>query len=257
MSYNVKEKLNDYTKDIVKKYRRIAVLMPFYKTMATKCVADFTVFVSRLYQFGFNPSFFFLDQTNVVMARNELAGYCYENHKGEVGPFDIVLWLDSDQTWGFNDFLNLLHRYDNNQEIKILSGRYITRDIHKPKVCAFNNRHAGDLSEEPIYKNISPDSAGLQEVDGVGFGFVMMSPQVIVDMYDTHAKHQFAFRQVGPKELGGNMGEDLDWCNKAQKLGYKIYLDNDVMIGHHGLIAENSFMMWKRNVDNARVGQDK
>jgi len=221
--------------------------MPTYKVMSTKCVTDFCIFCSRLYQFGFQPSFFFLDQTNVVIARNSLVKHYLEAAEKTDEPYSAVLWIDSDQTYTFKHFLDLLANFDR-KDMDILSGRYITRDMFKPKVCGFIEVR-GDYNN-PLFKNTSVDDTGIVEVDGIGFGFVMMKPIVLEDMYDIYGLHQFEFRSVGTKESGGNIGEDLDWCLKAQLLGYKIYMDNDVEVGHHGGIIDSSYIYAKRHISN-------
>ncbi len=203
------------------------------------------VFMARLYGDGFKPAVIMLDQTNVAIARNQLSHHFLEAHKMEgVGPFEVAMWIDSDQTFTYQNFLNLLDHYDqlknSETKVEILSGRYITRDLISPKVCAFNRY------EENKHKAILPESQGIVEVDGFGFGFVLMSPNIMQKMYDEYGLHQFCFQETGRKEEGGIIGEDLDWCIKAQKIGIKLYFDNDVSIGHYGgVIDDKVFRMVK------------
>jgi len=206
------------------------------------------VFLSRLNKLGFDPSIFLLDQTNVSTARNFLAKNFIEAHQKEHGPYSAVLWIDSDQTFEFMDFLNLLNRFDETNKsdgVEILSARYITRDLEEPKVCAFMKAPIDKVKFG--YKAILPSSQGISEVDGFGFGFVMMTPKVLVDMYEHYGQHMFAFRCVGDKDVGGIIGEDLDWCDKAQAIGYKLFFDNDVSIGHYGGVIDDKVFGVIRN----------
>jgi len=198
------------------------------------------VFIARLYKVGFNPTFFLLDQTNVSISRNQLAGYFLEAHldKGS-DPYNIALWIDSDQSFDFNQFMKLLHHYDEEEEVDILSARYITRDLTNPRVCAFNSVE----DEEGIkFSAITPDNIGIVEVDSFGFGYVMMNPDVLEEMYSEYGLHQFCFRAEGNPLTGDILGEDMDWCIKAKKIGYKLYVDNDVSIGHVGGMIDDRIL---------------
>lgn len=231
---------------MAKKYKKLAILVPTYKTVSANTFHCYSVLIARLYKVGFDPSFFFIDQTNVAISRNKLAKFFVESHRSEHGPFSVAFCLDSDHTFLFDDFMNLLFHYDSvnkSDGVKILSARYITRDVNNPKVCAFMKHEFKPENPEHkpyfAYKAVMPDTKGIVEVDGVGFGFIMVAPEVFEKMYEVYGEHQFLFRAVGPKEGGGIIGEDLDWCDKAQEQGYKIYLDNDVSIGHYGGIIDD------------------
>jgi len=227
-----KEEALKLQEEVLEKYKKICILMPTYKNIPSVCAHDFFVLTSLLYQFGFEPQFRFIDQTNVVVARNFLQKQVVKELAEDPDKFDIVLWLDSDQRFTFKDVLELISHYHLYDEIDILSGRYITRDLECPRVCAF-------MVNEDKYVAVGPDTKGIKEVDGVGFGFVLMTPKVMQDMQEEYGNFSFEFRSVGDKETGGCIGEDLDWCDKAKKIGYKIYLDSNVEIGHYGgLITE-------------------
>jgi len=227
----------DTIKKLVEKYPKIAFAIPTYKTIPAKTFHDFQVFFSHMRSLGFKVSQFFLDQTVVCIARNKLVGHFLDAHNSEDwGPYNLLMWLDSDHAFKCEDFLDLLKSYDDHDEIKVLSGSYVTRDNESPRICAFMR------DKEEKYTSISYNGTGLMEVDTFGFGFVMMSPDMIQHMYDEYGLHQFAFECVGPKEKGDMIGEDMSWCIKAKKLGYKMYFNADVKIGHVGSIMDHNYM---------------
>lgn len=229
-------------KELCEKYRNIAIFVPTYKLCPAIFVQDFFVFVTRLFQVGFNPHFFFIDQTSVAIARNMLV----KNFVPEMSKLDYkaVLWIDSDQVFMFGDFVKLLEDFDDNQpDVDVMSARYITRDPYEPKVCALNK----STRKEGYYDFISVNEEGIVEVDAFGFGFVLMKPVVLEKMWDKFGIHQFAFELVGDPQDGGMIGEDIVWCRNAQSLGYRMFLNNNVRIGHYGgVIDERAIQVLKK-----------
>jgi len=211
-------------KALVKKYKKLCLLLPTYKIIPTNTYHCMMVFLSQLYRLGFNVSVLMLDQTNVVLARNNLCKHFIETH--EKNKFDLTLWMDSDHDFKTSDFMTMLYHYDKCNTVDILSARYVTRDNIAPRVCAYNKKNDG-------YMAIHPDNTGISEVDGVGFGFIMMSPKVMVDMHNEYGLRQFEFVHItekGPEIIS----EDLTWCDRAKKIGYKVFVDNEINVGHYG-----------------------
>lgn len=238
---------NQIVKQLTKKYNKICFLLPVYKIMDTKAYMSMVTLIAQVYKMGFEPTFFFLDQTNILIARNELAGFFNQYHKDY--NFDLVVWMDSDHYITLENFMQLLYHYDAYADISILSARYITRDVVAPKLCAYINE---GTKEDPKFRSVLPTNKGISEVDAVGFGCIMMQPKVMLDMYKKYAKHQFQFIALGDKEQGGMLSEDLLWCMRAQELGYKVYLDNDVEIGHMGGIINTNSIIVSRMVQEAK-----
>jgi len=224
--------------ELVKKYPRVALLVPTYKSVMSVFFQHFYTFVNHLSKCGFEHNLFFVDNTAVAKARNELVKHFLPAN--EMKEYDIVLWIDSDHTFGIGDFMRLLQDFDTHDEIEILSGRYITRDNNAPRVCGFNYH-----TDKEKFEALAPNDYGVVECDGFGFGFCIMKPSVLQNMWNEYGGHQFAFSCVGPKEEGDQIGEDLTWCQNAQKLGYKLYFDHDVKIGHYGGIIDDGFLMYK------------
>ena len=223
---------------LVKKYPRIAFLVPTYKAVTSVFFQHFFTFNNHMNKLGFETNLFMVDNTAVAKARNELVRHFLPAEEKQA--YDLVMWFDSDHTFSIGDFMRLLQDFDTYDEVEILSGRYITRDNTTPRVCGFNYKK--DVEK---FEALSPTDYGVVECDGFGFGFVMMRPSVLKTMWDEYGGHQFAFSCVGPKEEGDQIGEDLTWCQNAQKLGFKLYFDHDVKIGHYGGIIDDGFLMYK------------
>lgn len=79
----------------------------------------------------------------------------------------------------------------------------------------------------------------LFEVDAVGFGCVMMKVQVLKDVME---KENSWFNPYP------GFGEDLSFCIRAKKSGYRIWCDSSIKVGHLSLtvVDENTFKEQKR-----------
>ncbi|GAG89912.1 unnamed protein product, partial [marine sediment metagenome] len=161
---------NNEVQDLITKYNRLCLILPTYKTIPTFSYLRMITFLTQLFRLKFEVSVLLLDQTNVCVARNKLAGYA--NDIAESEDIDLFLWIDSDHDFNLKNFMQMLFNYDKNDIVEILSARYITRDNESPRICAYIKK------EDNKYTSIHPNSNSINEVDGIGFGFVMMSPKV-------------------------------------------------------------------------------
>ena len=74
----------------------------------------------------------------------------------------------------------------------------------------------------------------LFEVDGCGFGAVFMKTEILQKCFD---KYKTCFQPIY------GYGEDLSFCLRVKELGYKIYADPRIDIGHIAktVITKNMF----------------
>lgn len=73
----------------------------------------------------------------------------------------------------------------------------------------------------------------LIEVDACGTGCVLYQTKIFQEMDPPW----FEFVQNPDKEKGGVVGEDIWFCHKARKMGYKIMVDTSVKVGHLTLFS--------------------
>jgi hypothetical protein len=228
---------------MAQKYSRFVLLLPTYKMVPTVTYQSMLAFVSNLYKYGFNLGLLMVDHTNVVAARNKLAENAYLIHTHEKA--DIFAWIDSDHTWTMEDFFTLLRHFDQNPDMKVLSARNLTRERH-PRCCGW------DKYGEQDYISMSPALKGIQQVDAIGFGFCLMDPEVITRMYEVHGVEQFML-DFNRGEAKGIVSEDIFWCKKAEQLGYKFYVDCDVVPGHYGAVVDRAFLGDYSGNNNATI----
>ena len=225
---------NAFYQELAKKYRKVYLCLPTYRTIPTVCYQHMIAFMCEMQNKGFQLGILMTDHTTAVAARNEIAKQAYLRGV-KYDNADIFVWIDSDHTFSFSDFMTLLRHYDENPDIHILSARNLTKNLAAPRICAYT-----ELKNIKNYKTVDPSVKKVMEVDAVGFGFVMVSPEVITKMYEVYDRKQFMV-EFSDLTKTGIKSEDISWCELAREQGYKIWLDNHVTPGHYGAIMSDEF----------------
>ena len=141
--------------------------------------------------------------------------------------FDRVLWLDSDMTFD-PDLLERLSA-DLDQGMDFVSGLYFTRkNPVQPcvyEVCRQRKKKTGEIV--PVSESFREIPDGLFEIEGCGFGAVMMTADLI--------------RSAGPLPFfpTDGFGEDLSFCRKVREAGRRLYCDSRIKVNHIGISIIN------------------
>lgn len=145
--------------------------------------------------------------------------------------FDYVLWLDSDQVFDEDLLERMVERLEAN-ELDILTGVYFRRVAPYSPVLFETLRYEENRAYWTEFKNLPP---GLFEVQGCGFGCVLMRTEVLMSV---QAKFNTMFQPMQ------GLGEDLAFCWRARQCGYKIMADPTLEIGHCGQAVING-LYWR------------
>lgn len=70
------------------------------------------------------------------------------------------------------------------------------------------------------------------EVDGIGMACCLIKRKV----FETIPPPWFEYKEIGPKEY---LSEDLTFCKKANKFGFKIKVDTGLIAGHVGAAVDD------------------
>lgn len=156
----------------------------------------------------------FIANSLVYDARDQLCQIALKNE------MDYILFIDSDMVFPKDSLNKLIAR---NKEI--VSGVYYARKgNHEPVVYKSIERKPfrKPQTEKFTKAEISRD---FFEIGGCGMGLCLIKTEVIKKICD---KKQEPFR---PLKL---VGEDLSFCIRAKKSGFKIYADSTIELGHIG-----------------------
>lgn len=148
---------------------------------------------------------------------------------------DWLLFIDDDSSFPYDALMKLMS-YD----VDIIGGLVFQR---KPPYypCIFKQTENDLFMMECIDK-------GVIEVDAIGMAFTLIKTKVFKKL----PKPWFVW---GDKTLEiyqdkGGLGEDISFCIKAKRAGFKVYCDTDLNVKHIGeslIIDKNIYLKYKEN----------
>ena len=153
----------------------------------------------------------------VYESRNDLAKYAVQSEA------DYVLWLDSDMMFE-PELLEKMMATLQEHDLDILTGIYYRRRHPFSPVLMKKLSIAENNFCEYENFNAYPED-GIFEVEGIGFGCVLMKSDVLMDIKATYNDWFSPF---------GRVGEDLSFCWRARQTGHKIFADPSIQLGHCG-----------------------
>lgn len=132
---------------------------------------------------------------------------------------DYVFWLDSDMVFPPDTLVKMIKTLEEN-DLDFLSGVYFRRVAPYKPVLYDEMDDTGVNHTE--FEEI-PD--GIFEIGGCGFGCVLMKTDILIDVL---ASEMDMFTPL-PRA-----GEDISFCIRARRCGYKLYADSRIPLGHVG-----------------------
>ena len=147
-------------------------------------------------------------------SRDSIARFAVDN------GYDYILYADSDMIFSADD-LNRLLAHD----ADIVSGLYVTRRGENKNVCyskVIKRRRVPFRAPKLIHDTLN---SGYSEIAACGFGFCLIKCETMKSMFKRY-KSLF--------EPKWGLGEDIAFCVRAKRCGYKIMVDRDVKLGHIG-----------------------
>ena len=191
---------------------KLMIAIPTMDTMPTPFVESLLGLTRRLDREGVAYDVEIEAGTLIYMARDRLA--CRAINKG----YDRVLWLDSDMV--FSDAIV--------EDLAFCGQKFVTGIAHGRRSpflsCLFKSIDLSAIERWEL-KDYPKDTF---EVAGCGMACVLMDVQILKDV-------QFKFNTCFIPLL--SYGEDLSFCKRAVSLGYRIYAEPTVRLGHVGHIT--------------------
>jgi len=208
--------------------RRIYICVPVYQTIPAESFQSILSACLKLQSKYKQIGTCFCSHTYLPEARNVIANNILQTSKGD----DLVLWIDSDMVFNFNQVEQLIKNFDSN-DYDLLSGLYFTRNDKEKRKA-----HLYFATEEKGRFNagvpIDLPKTGIVKVDAVGFGFVVMKAKVLQRLKNKYGRVFDC--ELYKKEL---VGEDIIFCQRATEQGFKIGADVGITIGHFGAVIKD------------------
>ena len=217
--------------------RTVAILVPARDTVMTSFAYD----MARAMSFHTATTddrvvLFTSHGTLIASQRMELARQALEEKA------DYLLWLDSDMRFPKETIGHLILR-----DKPIVAANYATRRMPVKPVAMMDEE--GKIGR--VYTG--PESEGLQAVDYVGMGVMMVKREV----FEKIEQPWFAI----PFSTIGNhyIGEDVFFCKKAKEAGFEVLVDHDLSqhVKHIGTFEYSHEGAWamREEVDGPKLIQ--
>lgn len=192
---------------------KIQILVPTHDNIPALFAYDLAqmmAFTTAIMPEGVELGLSFNIGTYIHISRNELL------HDAMEQGADYALWLDSDMRFPREMLVALLNRDKN-----VVGINYSTRRVPPQFVASKNVR------TQPERVATLASSEGLEEVDIIGFGGVLINMDILRDLPHYKDEPWFHFDRA---DDGGLIGEDSYFCLRIlqDRLGEKIYIDHDL-----------------------------
>jgi hypothetical protein len=152
----------------------------------------------------------------IQTARNEIFRRAIED------DVDDLIFIDGDQGWNGQDFINLLsHQRD------VIGGVVVSK---KDRIM---------YNAKPLPDGFKLDEDGLIEVMGIGTGFLRISKRALNIMWDLAELYKYESKDARNVFANGVIdgeyyGEDIAFCKRWAALGEKVYIDPSITCSHVG-----------------------
>lgn len=129
-----------------------------------------------------------------------------------------VLWIDTDMKFPRESLMRLLER-----DVPVVGINYCHRGLPYEFVAIKKvGLGAGEVSQKLI---TGPKSTGIEEVEALGFGMVLMRTDILSCLPSLDEKPWFGFDFIGGRK---QIGEDVRFCKFLTDAGHKIFVDHDL-----------------------------
>ena len=194
---------------------KVSICVPSRDTVHAAFAFDLAKMVQHCASMGVEVIPHFCIGTLIVNQRDQLSEMALEAGSSH------VLWLDSDMMFPVDTVQRLLAH-----AVPIVAGNYVTRQ-YPHKTVAYKALH--DWRSYVI----NSGKQDLIKVAAVGMGCMLVHTEVIRKM----AKPRFQTTWI--PETNDHMGEDFYFCQEAQKLGYDVFIDDQLSMDlqHLGTVS--------------------
>lgn len=212
------------------------------RTFSNKFLMSWSELLMNLFRMGFQIRISQKYTSNVYYVRNMclggdvMRGIHQKPFDGKL-DYDYIMWIDSDTVFTTEQFLTLL-KHDK----PIVSGLYLMDGGHnyatvKDWDLNYFRKHSSFqfLSPKSIDEWKDKNPGKLMEVEYTGFGFILCKKGVFESL--KYPWFSPIFERKISKDVVDFCSEDVSFCKKVLKKGYKIYIDPTIVVGHEKTIV--------------------
>ncbi len=147
---------------------------------------------------------------------------------------DYLLFIDSDINFAPEDILRLM-AWAQDSKKGIVAGVPRVRDVNKTYIADLDHDENGDLTMNAM---------GLVRATRVATAFMLIQRNVIETMIAAHPEWQYYDKRCDKTVPAlfdfklteeGYIGEDFLFCDRARELGFEVWVDPTISLGHMGV----------------------
>ncbi|MFH1391099.1 MAG: hypothetical protein ABIH20_02190 [Candidatus Diapherotrites archaeon] len=201
--------------------KNICICIPSGKFVDFSFFKSFTQTIGQL-MMAYNTAVFTVASPMIFENRNELVRRTFKFEETNPGfLFDYFLWIDNDIVFNFKQIQQLISHLDSGKDF--VSGVYFNPldDGIRPVAYHADGERYKWLEESELN--------GLIEVDAIGFGFCAFKSVIARKLFEKFKPRAFDLR---PLDDGSLVTEDQVFSERAKELGYKIWLDSEIVVKH-------------------------
>ena len=173
--------------------------------------------------------------TGVLLHPEETQGIMWVDSDIIIPPTGIMQLLGDVKEWQL-DFVTAIYHQKTDPYIPVVF--IYDKDVNKYFVV--------ERFQEGCLTMIGPDGGAC------GFGFCYTSMKMLKEM---RAMPDFDKEQgkwfPDTRDIPGGMGEDFNFCDRARRLGYMLYLDTSIELGHMGGGIVYDRRMYKQAIEKS------
>ena len=157
-----------------------------------------------------------LKSSLVYDARNQAAEFAVKN------GYDYIFWIDSDMTFEPDTLERMFASIGDKKFLTALC--FSRRPPFKPCIYKQLDAERKGVAIEPkaeIMYDYPRDQ--IVQIDGAGFACVLQKVEMLDVMLSAYGVPFFPI---------AGLGEDLSFCFRAKQIGYNMYADTSIKIGH-------------------------
>lgn len=168
----------------------------------------------------------------------KLVPFEIEDKPGE--QYDLSMWIDSDVIYEPQDFENLYRTLIGNPEADMVTGFYMMNSEERSTVVGeFATKESNWLTQYHYIDKIKELAENVPEhslipADFSGFGFVIIKTKVFNAMTYPWFESQLTRRETGESTFPTS---DCYFFKKAKQLGFKLFANYKVILGHQKTIV--------------------
>jgi len=211
--------------------KTVRICIPFYHEFVTdagqllrtlarkgKEIKKLLVYQYKDYEFHVEPR----HATQIFSGRNHLI----DDGTGEILPFNYFFFLDSDIIGDIDDIIRLL---EINSDITVAPYKQHGSDMYQTYMNDEDGNFIGQFKST---------ATGIREVGSSGTGFMLIKRKV----FEKLKYEPFFFNPINKSK--NILGEDIYFCTKARKQGFRVVCDFDIKLEHNDRMKKEFEWDW-------------